>query len=218
MTTSWKSGLGLAVLLAVAGAASAQPRGDFKKPLDGGRGVSDAERVRNEMKALEGQIDRLRNQIDQLSRQQQAARAPEKGRPGAPEGKGKFGPPDGKKGFEKKGPPPQQAKGPEARRGFEPKAPPAPQAKGGPPWAEMRKAMEEKMRSAQQARNAPPAAAPKGPPQGWGRFPGPSAGPWGPPRAAATPATRAPSADLEARVNRLERAVDELRREIRGRR
>lgn len=217
MLTSWKNGLCLAVVLATVGTASAQPGG---KKFEGGRGAPDADRVRNEMKALEGQIDRLSRQIDEIGRKlDRAAPAAPKAAAKAPEGKGKFGPPDGK-GFGKKG---------FERRGE--------QAKNTPPSAEdWKKAMEEKMKAFRDAKGGPPAG--KGPPAMAGRGPGgmggmggPWGGPWGGPRAGASGApqrpaapsadrvaTRAPSSDLEARVNRLERAFEELRREIRSRR
>jgi len=200
MMTSWKSGLGLAVLMAVAGTASAQPRGDFKKPFEGApRGGSEVDRVRSDMKALESSIDRLRGQIDEMSRklERASANAGDKG-----PGKGKFGPPDGARGYEKKG--------------FEKKAPPQQAAardmkdfKGGPWGADWKKAFEEKMRSAQ---------AQGGPRSGWGppgagRFPTPLSRPQPPERTASRS-----SSDLESRVERLERSIEELRREIRNRR
>ena len=211
MSTSWKSGLGLAVLMAVAGTATAQPRGDFKKPFDGGpRGGTEVERVRSDMKALESSIDRLRGQIDEMSRKLERAGAVEA------KGKGKSGPPDGARGFEKKGfdkkGPPQTAKAPEPK-----------DFKGGP-WGnpDWRKAFEEKMRAAQQGKGGPPAGW--GPP-GRGRFPAPPASTMRPsaPTPPARPqpersASRASSSDLESRVDRIERAIEELRREIRTRR
>jgi len=200
MTTSWKSGLGLAVLMAVAGTASAQPRGDFKKPADGGpRGGSEVERVRSDMKALESSIDRLRGQIDEMSRKLERANvnAANAGDKGMGKGKGKFGPPDGARGYEKKAPP-QQAAAPEMK-----------DFKGGPWGGDWKKAFEEKMRSAQ---------AQGGPRSGWGppgagRFPTPPSRPQ-PERST----SRAPSSDLESRVDRIERSIEELRREIRNRR
>lgn len=244
MSTSWKHGLVLAALLAVVGTAAAQP-GGFRKPGDAGRG-GEAERLRDEMKNVEGQIKRLQSQIENLNRQLQQAdgagrkAGDEKKKFGPPEFQGKFGGFPGKKGPpEGKGRPDGKGRQEWAemwKKAIEEKMRAAREGRfdgkkdekkdGKSPWAEMWKKRMEDMRSQGPGRFGPPGGRPDFGRPGFGRpgFGGPGygrpgSGPGrsdGPPRPDARRDADRPSGDLESRVNRLERAIEELRREIRS--
>ena len=186
MTISWQRGLALAVVLTMTASASAQgPKKDFKKPLDGGnRGASEVDRVRAEVRALEGQIDRLRQQVEDSSRKLERMQAAAK--PKMQE-KGKF---------EFKGPP-MAGRGP----GMDSKTRFGEMGKGGPPGFGFGGAMAGSFGGRSEFQPKRDGFGPDS------RF-----------DSRGTTTSRSPSADLEIRVDRLERAVDELRREVRYRR
>ena len=218
MNVQWQRGLALVAVLMVAGFASAQDRKDFfKKPMEGPRGFGEIEKARADVKALEGQIEKLKQQIGEMSKKIASAPPPGKG----PEGMKKFGPPDGKgppwarggdgeKKFgppEGKGPPPMARDGGDRKKG-PPEGKGPPDGKGGPPWARGGEGS---------GRFGPPPGFP-----GRGGF----GSPWGPPgfearrppQSGSDPRGSGSSRDLEARVSRIERSLEELRREIRERR
>ncbi len=192
MTHTWQRGLALAVALTLTASASAQgPKKDFKKSADGGPrgGSSEIERVRADINALEGQIDRVRQQVAEINRKLDRVLA------SSPKTKGSE-----KMTFEFKGPPMTGRPGMEMKSRFG-----GEMAKGGPPNFNVR--------------TAGPGAAGGG--MGRGEMEhkrdililkdriDDSRG---------RSTSRGPSTDLESRVNRLEQAIDELRREIRNRR
>lgn len=180
MNQTWHHGLALAALLGLVGLTSAQDRKDFfKKPFDGGRG-GELEKARAEVKALETQIERLKNQIAETTKKLDKMNAPK----GKEEAK-KDGRPDGK--------------GPPWMRGGEwakkPGGPGRPGFGGPPSWG-----------------GRPGFGGPPSWGRGWGPPPGFRPSGFRPPMSAASP-----SRDLTDRVNRLERAVEDLRRDARRR-
>ncbi len=188
MTMSWQRGLALAVVLTMTASASAQGPKKDFKKPLGG-GNRDA----SEVERARAEVKALESQIDRLRQQvDDASRKLERvqaaAKPKAQE-KGKF---------DFKGPP-MAGRGPGGM--MDPKNRFGEMGKGGPPGFGFGGAMAGSFggSSGFQTKRDAFVPAPRFDPRG-------------------TNTSRSPSADLENRVSRLERAVDELRREMRYRR